>query len=104
MVQAMKAGRCPRCCARYRASYKGHRCSGTGRPETPACQSAVIQALHWQFGKDYVAIADLTGAETHLVKAKVLGKYGAIPWTLRRFKRQAIEAAKELLRRYDSTD
>lgn len=65
--------------------------------ELPACQAAIIQALRFHFLKRPKEIAVLMQMKSQRVSMITNDSLTVLSWVDRRYKQEAIEAAKQIL-------
>jgi hypothetical protein len=65
--------------------------------EQPACQAAIIQALRFHFNKRPKDIAALMDIRSQTVSMITNDSLTVLSWGDRRYKQEAIEAAKRIL-------
>lgn len=67
--------------------------------EQPACKTAIVQAMHYELQLERSQICRLMGVSSNWVGAVTIHQNdgcGAAPWWKRRFKAEAVVAAKEI--------
>lgn len=69
-----------------------------GRPEVPACQAAIIQAMRFHFEYPVWMIAQKMECPSQTVSYLTMGdSTNVLPWWKRKYKTEAIDAARRIL-------
>ena len=104
VLQWKRKGKCrPPFSSKYKRKLKDPSRGYTTKPETKAPLVAVMQALHYHFHKSMSEVARITDRRLANVCA-VVGCAGAsantMQWWRRKYQKEAIEAAGQLLKNY----